>query len=134
MKLRRSAALPPHWMLVIPAIQIPILLLFFFFLGNSYLLRPGISIELPRSPFLLSPQRESFIVTVPPPPSTDLFFRDEQIDWGGLRHKLSALRTRSATIIIRADRRATAEQVTRALTIALELGFPVVLATAEPAP
>jgi len=130
-KLRRARMPNPAWMLVVPAIQLPLLLVFFMFLGGSYLLQPGVSVEVPSSPFLLSPQRDSLVVAVPPPPATTYYLQEEVTDLTGLREFLESRPTRSATIVVRADRRAPVERVSAVMSVALSLGYQVVMATAE---
>lgn len=131
MKLRRAPAINPMLMFLVPAIQIPLLLLLFVFLGASFLLQPGISISVPDSPFVLSPRREPRVITIPAPPSSAIFFDDRQTDLVGLRGSLEPLRGHSQTIVIRADKLAVYNRVVEVLNVALGMGFQVVLATAE---
>jgi biopolymer transport protein ExbD len=133
MKLKRSAGVSPVLLFAIPAIQLPLLLIFFILLGASYLLQPGFSVSLPDSPFVLSPQKSPQVVTVAPPPSSAIYFDNRQTDIEGLREALQPLRGRSQTIVIRADRRVIYDRVVAVMNIVLELGFPVVLATTEEA-
>jgi len=133
MKLKRSAGVSPVLLFAIPAIQLPLLLIFFILLGASYLLQPGVSVSLPDSPFVLSPQKSPRVVTVSPPPSSAIFFDNRQTDLEGLREALQPLRGRSQTIVIRADRRVIYDRVVDVMNTVLELGFPVVLATTEEA-
>lgn len=133
MKLKRSAGVSPVLLFAIPAIQLPLLLIFFILLGASYLLQPGVSVSLPDSPFVLSPQKSPQVVTVAPPPSSAIYFDNRQTDIEGLREALQPLRGRSQTIVIRADRRVIYDRVVAVMNIVLELGFPVVLATTEEA-
>lgn len=133
MRLRRSVGPPPAILFVIPAIQIPLLLLFFFLLGPSFLLQPGISVAVPSSPFVLSPRNEPLVIAVPPPPSTRIFFDGHPTDLPGLREELTAMRGRARTVVIRADRRTAYERVAEVVNTSLELGFPTVLATSREA-
>ncbi|GAB4166327.1 MAG: hypothetical protein Fur0032_03620 [Terrimicrobiaceae bacterium] len=131
MKLRRSPGPHPTLMLVVPAIQLPLLLLFFILLGASFLLQPGVTVTVPDSPFILSAAREPSIVSVPAPPASSIYFGNRQTDIEGFRSALEPLRGRPRTIVIRADRLAPYDRVTAVMNIALELGFPVVLAASE---
>ena len=131
MKLRRSPA--PHPVLVVfaPALGLALVLIFFLLLGTSFMLQPGVAIDVPRSPFLLSPQRNPRIISITAPPLSAVFFENEEVDVAGLRQALQKLQGRSQTIIIKADKRALYENVSAVMNVALETGFPVVLATAE---
>lgn len=131
MKLSRSPSASPVLLFVVPAIQLPLLLVFFFFMGSSYLLQPGVAVSLPDSPFVLSPRKEPKVVAVPAPPSTAFFFEDRPTDLAGLRSSLASLKGRRQTIVVRADRGAVYERVFEAMNAALEAGLPVVLASGE---
>lgn len=120
-------------MLVIPTVQLPLLLLFFILLGASFLLQPGVRVTVPDSPFVLSAARDPAIVSVPAPPASAIFFGNRQTDLEGFRSALEPLRGRPRTIVIRADRLAPYDRVSAVMNVALEMGFPVVLATSEQA-
>jgi biopolymer transport protein ExbD len=71
------------------------------------------------------------VVSITGPPVSQTFFEDEQVTPAALRTKLAAQKGLKRTVVIKADRRAPIEDVTAVLTIALELGYPAVIATAE---
>lgn len=131
MKLRRSSA--PHPVLIVfaPALALALLLIFFLLLSTSFMLQPGVAVNVPLSPFLLSPQRNPRIISVTAPPLSAIFFDNEEVDLTRLREALQELQGRSQTIIVKADKRALYENVSAVLNVALATGFPVVLATAE---
>ncbi len=95
------------------------------------MLQPGVAVNVPQSPFLLSPQRNPRIISVTAPPLSAIFFENEEMDLTRLREALRRIQGRSQTIIIKADKRALYENISAVLNAALETGFPVVLATAE---
>jgi biopolymer transport protein ExbD len=130
-KLRRSLAPNPVLIAFAPAFGLALNLIFFLLLGTSFMLQPGVAIDVPRSPFLLSPQRNPRIISVTAPPLSTIFFENEEVDLARLRERLQKLPGRSQTIIIKADKRALYENVSAVMNVALETGFPVVLATAE---
>lgn len=131
MKLRRSPA--PHPVLIVfaPALALALTLIFFLLLSTSFMLQPGVAVNVPQSPFLLSPQRNPRIISVTAPPLSAIFFENEEMDLTRLRQALRRIQGRSQTIIIKADKRALYENISAVLNAALETGFPVVLATAE---
>jgi biopolymer transport protein ExbD len=130
-KLQRSLAPNPVLIVFAPALGLALNLIFFLLLGTSFMLQPGVAIDVPRSPFLLSPQRNPRIISVTAPPLSTIFFENEEVDLARLRERLQKLQGRSQTIIIKADKRALYENVSAVMNVALETGFPVVLATAE---
>ncbi len=131
MKLRRSLSPHPALIVFAPALGLALILIFFLLLSTSFMLQPGVAIDVPRSPFLLSPQRNPRIISVTAPPLSAIFFENEEMDLTRLRGALQRLPGRSQTIIVKADKRALYENVSAVMNVALETGFPVVLATAE---
>ena len=131
MKLERTTGPHPALIFVAPALDVILLLLFFLLLSTSFLLQPGIAVSVPDSPFLLAPQREPQVVSVTAAPTSSVYFENGQVSFDSLRQKLASQRGTKRTIIIKADRQAPFEQMARVMTIALELGFPTVIATSE---
>lgn len=131
MKLERSPGPHPALIFVAPALDVILLLIFFLLLSTSFLLQPGIAVSVPDSPFLLAPQREPQVVSVTAAPTSSVYFENGEVSFDSLRKKLAAQRGSKRTIIIKADRQAPFEQMARVMSIALELGFPTVIATSE---
>lgn len=131
MRLVRSATPHPALIFVAPALDVVLALIFFLLLSTSFLLQPGVAVSVPDSPFLLAPQRDPQVVSVTAPPLSAVYFENEQVSFEVLRAKLSAPQGRKRTVIIKADRLAPFDLVTRTMNVALELGYPTVLATGE---
>lgn len=129
MKLLRTQPPPPAILFVVAAVQLPFLMVLVFLIGSSFLLQPGISVSVPDSPFVLSPRTPPKILAIPPPPSSALYFDGVATDLMGLKASLKALRGSPLTIVVRADRMAVYDRVVEAMNVALEMGFPVILAT-----
>lgn len=129
MKLLRAQPPPPAILFVVTAIQLPLLMVLFFLIGNAFLLQPGIAVSTPESPFVLTPRTPPKVVAIPPPPSSSIYFEGSPTDLSGFRASLETLRDSPLTIVVRADRRAVYERVVEIMNIALEMGFPVILAT-----
>lgn len=118
-------------MFVAPALQVALILIFFLLLSTTFMLQPGIAVNVPESPFVLTPRRQPAVVSVTPPPLPAIFFENEEMDAKTLRKKLMAARGKVQTIIVQADREAPYELVAEVMNASLEVGLPVVLATAE---
>lgn len=131
MKLRRTPIAQPFLLFLAPSLQLVLILIFFLLLSSTFLLQPGVAVTLPKSPFMLSPQRNPRIVTVTAPPLSAIFFENSEVTESELRRLLQDSRGRAQTIIIKADQRAFYEKISAVMSIALDLGIPVVLATAE---
>ena len=131
MKLARSAGLHPALLSIAPALNVILLLVFFIVLSTSFLLQPGVAVAVPDSPFLLAPQRDPRVVSVTAPPLSAVYFENGQVSLDALRAELSSQRARITTVVIKADRQAPLDLVSQVINIALELGYPTVLATSE---
>ncbi len=133
MKLRRS--LEPRFtpILFIPVADVAAALIFFFLLSGTFLLQPGIAVEVPASPFVLAPQHNPRVVSVTSAPAPAIYFENERLTVDQLATRL-ADRTEDATVIIKSDRAAPVELVVAVSNVALAAGCTVVLATSEPAP
>ncbi len=129
MKLQRSPAPHPILLFLAPALSLVLVLIFFLMLSSSFMLQPGIAVTVPSSPFILSPQRNPRIITVTGPPLSAIYFENEKLTESALRERLTKLRGRTQTIILKADRQAYFEKISAVTNLALELGYPVVFAT-----
>lgn len=131
MKIRRSPAPHPVVILIAPALGTALIVMCFLLLSRGFLVQPGVKVNMPSSPFVFSPQRNPKIVSITAPPLSGIFFEQEKMDVRQLREAMRKFRGRSQTIIIKADKRALYENISAVMNVALDLGFPVVLATTE---
>jgi biopolymer transport protein ExbD len=129
MKLTRSVHLNPFLIFLIPLVDICFLLLLLFLVSSTFLLHPGISVNLPFSRFTLGPQRDPIIVSITAGPYPVIYYRDQQINLEDLGQRLKEDRTRDRSIIIQADRQTPQGSVMEVMNLCLESGYSVVLAT-----
>ena len=129
MKLTRSVQLNPFLVFLIPLVDICFLLSLLFFVSSTFLLHPGISVNLPFSRFTLGPQRDPIIVSVTAGPYPLIYYRDQQISLEDLGHRLKDARSKDRSIIIQADRQTPQGSVVEVMNLCLENGYSVVLAT-----
>ena len=85
MKLTRSIHLNPFLFFIIPLVDLFLLLLLLFLVSSTFLLHPGISVNLPFSKFTLGPQKNPIIVSITAGPYPLIYYRDQQIRAGGTR-------------------------------------------------
>jgi biopolymer transport protein ExbD len=133
MKLTRSIQLNPFLVFLIPLVDICFLLLLLFLVSSTFLLHPGISVNLPFSRFTLGPQRDPIIVSVTAGPYPLIYYRDQQISLEDLGHRLKDDRSKDRSIIIQADRQTPQGSVVEVMNLCLENGYSVVLATSPKA-
>ncbi len=129
MKLTRSTSLPSGPLGLVALLNVILLLLFFFVLGSSFVLQPGIAVTLPFSQFTLPPQVDAQLVTMQPGPPLAIYYRDRQVSIEELGRQLASYRGSPRAIILRADRRTPYDAVVAVMNQALKQDFSVALAT-----
>ena len=129
MKLTRSTPLPSGPLGLVALVNVVLLLLFFFVLGSSFVLQPGIAVTLPFSQFTLPPQVDAQLVTMQPGPPLRIFYHDQQVTVAELGRQLANYRGSRRAIILRADLRTPFDAVMAVMNQALKQDFTVALAT-----
>jgi biopolymer transport protein ExbD len=130
-KLQRTLNPSFGLLLLLPVVDVAAVLLLFLLVGGGFLLQPGVAVRVPESPFLLAPQRDPLVVSITAEPSPAIYFDNRRIDAAELDIHLAGLDGGARTLIVKADRRAPVDLLVRVTSIAVQRGFPVVLATAE---
>lgn len=133
MKLTRTKPLPPGVIGLVALLNVTLLLLFFYVLGSSFVLQPGIAVTLPTSEFNLPPQSNARLITVQPGPPVRIFYQDQPVTAEELGRQLAAYQGSPKAVILRADRGTPYESVIAVLQEALRLHYSVALATAPQA-
>ena len=129
MKLTRSVHLNPFLIFVVPLVDLIFLVLLLFLVSSTFLLHPGISVNLPFSKFTLGPQKNPLIVSITAGPYPMIYYRDQQIQLRELARRLEQDRGAEQSIVIQADRLAPQGSVVEVMNLCLENGCSVVLAT-----
>ena len=129
MKLTRSVQLNPFLIFVVPLVDLIFLVLLLFLVSSTFLLHPGISVNLPFSKFTLGPQKNPLIVSITAGPYPMIYYRDQQIQLGELARRLEQDRGAERSIVIQADRLTPQGSVVEVMNLCLENGYSVVLAT-----
>src|SRR6202045_465619 len=130
MKLTRSVHLNPFLIFLIPLADLCFLLLLLFLVSSTFLLHPGISVNLPFSKFTLGPQKNPVIVSVTAGPYPLVYYRDQQIKLEDLAHRLEDDHSPDRSLIVQAERLTPQGSVVEVMNLCLENGYSVVLATA----
>jgi biopolymer transport protein ExbD len=128
-KLTRSQPLPTGPLGLVALLNVVLLLLFFFILGSSFVLQPGIAVTLPFSQFTLPPQVNAQLVTMQPGPPLRIFYHDHLVTVEELGRQLAGYRGSPRSIILRADRHTPYDAVAAVMNQALKQDFTVALAT-----
>ena len=117
---------------LVAVVNVVLILLFFFLLGSSFVLQPGIAVTLPFSPFNLPPQVNARLITLQPGPPLRIFYQDEPVTLEQLGQRLAEYRGSPRSIILRADRGTPYESVVTVMNQALRQDYNVALATVPP--
>ncbi|MBV9672537.1 MAG: biopolymer transporter ExbD [Verrucomicrobia bacterium] len=129
MKLSRSLKLNPYLIVIVPFIDLMFVLLLLLFASSTFLVHPGISVNLPFSKFTLGQQKNPLIVSVSGAPFPLIYYEDQQVTLENLGRRLDTLHPSDRSIIIQADRTTPHGTVVEIMNFFLEKGYPVVLAT-----
>ncbi len=132
MKLESTVRLQ-GWVPVLAAcITVVLLLVYFLLLSTTFLLQPGIAVELPPSRFLLPAMQDPLVVAITGDPGAAIYFEDRVVEPDHLIARLEARRTVSRQVVITADGNAPNALVAKVTELALANGFSVALAAARP--
>ena len=129
MKLERAVRLNPYLLFIVPLVEVVCLLLLLFVVSSTFLVHPGISVNLPFSKFTLGPQNNPVIVSITASPFPVIYYRDQQISLEELARRLAEDHAADRSIIIQADRLTPQGSVIEVMNLCLEKGYSVVLAT-----
>jgi biopolymer transport protein ExbD len=118
---------------LIPVANVILLLMFFFLLSWSFVLQPGVEVKLPSTNFLSASQQGRFTVTLKSTSKEDsLIFFDEKnvsIEEFPALVKQAAEKSRGDWITLNADESVPHGQVQRVVSLLMESGFHVTIAT-----
>jgi biopolymer transport protein ExbD len=133
MKLSRTKEYHFAWLMIVPAVDVLFLLIFFLLLSSNLVLQPGISISPPISPFTLSAQPNEQIISITGGAVPAIYFRDQKVGLDQLGPLLDAARAEGRSIIIKADKSTAYDTVVQVTSAALAHGISSVgLATTAP--
>ena len=133
MKLHRTVKYNPELFNLIPLVNVLFLALAFATLGSTFVVQPGLSIVLPASSFVLSPQRQPQIVSITAGALPTIYFQDKKVEIKELDEQLARSEIKNRSLIIRADRAVPYELVSAVMNLGLRRGYSVaVAATSQP--
>ena len=112
-------------------VTVVLLVVYFLLLSTSFLLQPGVAVELPPSRFLLPAMQDPLVVAITGDPGAAIYFEDRVVEPDHLVARLEARRTASRQVVIKADGNAPNSLVARVTELALANGFSVALAAAR---
>jgi biopolymer transport protein ExbD len=130
MKLSRTKEYNFGWLMIVPAMDVAFLLIFFLLLSSNFILQPGIAVSLPFSRFTLGQLQNQQIISITGGGMPAIYFRDQKTTLEKIGPLLDAARRENRSIVIKADRLTPYELVIAVTNAALEHGITsVALAT-----
>jgi len=132
MRLQRAFRLRGVVPVMTGALNVILLLLFYVLLSTSFLLRPGIAVELPVSRSLLPAMQDPVVLAITGGAGAAVYYEDALVEPDQLAARLDAHRGSSRQVVIKADRDAPLALVARVTETALSRGFAVALAASPP--
>lgn len=114
-----------------PVLDVVLLLLVFFLLGSNFVLRSGISVELPFSSSILPPVAQSHVVTVSPGLAPVIYFDEKRVSLEQLGEELEKETRGRRHIILKADRLASHGIVMEISDLVLSHGYELAVATSS---
>ncbi|MEM7698307.1 MAG: biopolymer transporter ExbD [Verrucomicrobiota bacterium] len=114
-----------------PLVDVILLLLVFFLFSSNFVIRSGISVELPRSSSSLPSAQEAHIITLAPGMTPQLFFNDGQISFEALEETLGEARVQTDQVILLADRNIDYGTVMVVSEAVLKFGYELSHATLD---
>jgi len=131
-KLHRTSRHHPELFNLIPLVNVLFLTLAFAMLGRTFILQPGLSVDLPASPFVLSQQRSAEIVSIIAGALPSIYFQDRRVEMDELERLLARHGMKNRSLIIRADKAVPYELVSNVMNLALRQGYSVAVAATHP--
>ena len=132
MKLSRTKEYNFGWLMIIPAIDVVFLLIFFLLLSSNFILQPGIAVSLPFSRFTLGPLQNQQIISITGGGMPTIYFRDQKTTLEKIGPLLDAAKSENRSIVIKADRLTPYELVVAVTNVVLEHGITSVALAAAP--
>ena len=132
MKLQRTVRFRPEIFHVLPFVNVLFLAVLLFALSSRFTLQPGLTLNLPASPFTLAPQQNPLVITITAAPLPTVYLREEKVTPQELDNLLGDRQLAGRPIVLRADRETPYERIAEVSNIALRRGFAVALAFSAP--
>jgi biopolymer transport protein ExbD len=132
MRLQRAFRLRGAVPVLTSGLNVILLLLFFVLLSTSFLLRPGIALELPSSRSLLPAMQDPVVLAITGGAGATVYYDDVAVELDQIGARLDTHRGAARQVVIKADRDAPLALVAQVTDLALARGFSVALAATPP--
>lgn len=114
-----------------PLLDAILLLLIFFLLGSNFILKSGMSVELPFSESSLPSAERSHIITIKPGETIRIFFNEERVTMEELDQRLAESTDLARQVIVLADQRTDYGTTVEVFGAVLSHGYDLAMATSS---
>ena len=129
MKLQSTLTLRPDFLYLAPLLNIVLLLLIFFLLNSTLVVRSGIRVQLPVSQSSLKLLERAHIITIQAGDSPSVWLNDKPILTGDLAAALEALKSETRNVVVNADQAVPHGMVQRVQNAVLAAGCDLAMGT-----
>ncbi|MES2469828.1 MAG: biopolymer transporter ExbD [Verrucomicrobiota bacterium] len=129
MKLQSTLTLRPDFLYLAPLLNIVLLLLIFFLLNSTLVVRSGIRVQLPVSQSSLKLVERAHIITIQAGDTPSVWLNDKPIFTGDLAAALEAVKSETRNVVVNADQAVPHGMVQRVQNAVLAAGCELAMGT-----
>lgn len=129
MKLQSTLTLRPDFLYLAPLLNIVLLLLIFFLLNSTLVVRSGIRVQLPVSQSSLKLVERAHIITIQAGATPSVWLNDKPIFTGDLAAALEAVKSETRNVVVNADQAVPHGMVQRVQNAVLAAGCDLAMGT-----
>jgi biopolymer transport protein ExbD len=129
MKLQSTLTLRPDFLYLAPLLNIVLLLLIFFLLNSTLVVRSGIRVQLPVSQSSLKLVERAHIITIQAGDTPSVWLNDKLIFTGDLAAALEAVKSETRNVVVNADQAVPHGMVQRVQNAVLAAGCDLAIGT-----
>ena len=129
MKLQSTLTLRPDFLYLAPLLNIVLLLLIFFLLNSTLVVRSGIRVHLPVSQSSLKLVERAHIITIQAGDTPSVWLNDKPIFTGDLAAALETVKSETRNVVVNADQAVPHGMVQRVQNAVLAAGCDLAMGT-----
>ena len=129
MKLQSTLTIRPDFLYLAPLLNVLLLLLIYFLLNSTLLVRSGIRVDLPVSGSILEQAAHSHVITVTAGSSPRIFLNEKEVYAGDLVRVLTDARKETRKVLLNADAMAPNGVVQRVENAVIQAGCDLSIGT-----
>jgi biopolymer transport protein ExbD len=129
MKLYSNIRIRPDFLYLAPLLNVVLLLMVFFLLNSTFVVRSGYRVDLPVSGSSLKPIERAHIITITSQETPQILLNSQEIAIGDLAARLTELKKESRYVIVNGDTTAAIGLFYRVINAINEAGCDAAIGT-----